>query len=176
MVNLPVPVPRTFTVSEVESAAFLNSIRDALNFLTNRPRAALYQATAQSVANATWAATTFDQTLFDNYGGHSNSSNNSRYTAQVAGWYSLRCGGGWATGSAGGGRGSGIYKNGAFYTAGAAVAGSTNVIASTPVSKDVFLAVGDYVELFVWQNSGGALNTAGSGQYASWMDICWESN
>ena len=174
MANLPVPNPRTAVAGEFETAAMMNLFRDAINFLTNRPRAALYQTTAQSVANAVWTATSFDSTLLDTYGGHSNTTNNSRYTAQVPGWYSLRCGGGWVTGAAGGGRGASIYKNGAFYTAGAAVVGSTNVIHSTPVSKDVFLAVGDYVELFVWQNSGGALNTAGSGQYASWMDICWE--
>lgn len=176
MANLPIPNPRTAVAGEFETAAFMNMFRDAINFLVNKPRAALYQATAQSVANGTWTATTFDSTLLDTYGGHSNSTNNSRYTAQVAGWYSLRCGGGWVTGTAGGGRGASIYKNGSFYTAGAAVVGSTNVIASTPVSKDVYLAVGDYVELFVWQNSGGALNTAGSGQYASWMDIAWEGN
>lgn len=144
------------------------------NFLLNRPRAVLYQATAQTVANATWTATTFDSNLLDNYGGHSNSTNNSRYTSQVAGWYSLRGGGGWVTAASGTGRGADFYKNGAFYQPGAAVVGSSGAVHVTPATGDMFLAVGDYVELWVWQNSGGNLNTNGTGQYASYMSVCWE--
>lgn len=35
--GLPLPIPRTFTVAEVETAAYLNSVRDGLNFLLNPP-------------------------------------------------------------------------------------------------------------------------------------------
>jgi len=176
MANLPVPVPRTFSVSEIEVAAYLNTLRDALTFLLNLPGAVLTQAAAQSVANAAWTALAFDNTLKDNYGGHSNTTNNSRYTAQVAGWYRVQAGGGVVAAAGGTGRGVDVYKNGAAYTAGAGVVGNSGVVHSTTTGIPVFLNAGDYIEIYVWQNSGGALNTNGTGQYASWMAVCWESN
>lgn len=146
-----------------------------LNFLQNKPGALLTQAAQQSVNSGVWTATTFDNSLRDNYNGHSNSVNPSRYTAQVPGVYKINGGGGWVTNATGSGRGADVYKNGSIYTAGAAVVGNSGVSHVTPVGIDVIMAIGDYVELFVWQNSGGALNTSGTGQYASWMAISWES-
>lgn len=162
MANLPVPIPRNFAVSEVESGATLNSLRDAVLFALNPPEAVLYQAAAQSIPNGAWTAVGQDSTTIDTYGGHSNSTNNSRYTAQVAGTVWVRGTAGFAA-NATGVRGGAIYKNGAE------IEGHTQaVFAPTgggyqtvqPVFDEVQLAVGDYVELFVYQSSGAALNTS----------------
>lgn len=175
MSNLPVPTPRTFTVAETETGSFLNSVRDALNFVLNPPMASLYQNVSQNVATTTWTAVTFDSSLLDTYGGHSNSTNNSRYTAQVAGWYSVGGGVGYVA-NATGGRGADVYKNGSPITAGASVVGTSGAGASHVSALSgvmVFLNAGDYIEIFAWQNGANPLATA-TGQYASYAFIRWE--
>jgi hypothetical protein len=164
MANLAVPVMRTFTVGEYETAAYFNSnIRDAANFLLNVPACNAIQATLQSVPNTTWTSLSLDSTVFDPYGGHSVSTNNSRYTAQVAGWYLVFAAACYATNSTGW-RGIRVAKNGTA-VAGSATEIQANTVAAalttigTP-SVIVFLNAGDYVEGQGYQTSGGALNTA----------------
>lgn len=172
MTNLPVPNPRTFVAGETETAAYFNAIRDAVNFLANKPMAVLYQAAAQTINNTTATTIAFDSTVTDSYGGHSNSTNNTRYTAQVTGWY-------WVAGStswnniSGGDRTIGIWKNGAavpYY-------GSGNPAASINVNPQesgfglVQLNAGDYVEISVYQDSGAPIATHGGG---SSMAVIWD--
>lgn len=174
MANLPVPAPRTFAVAEVQVAAYLNAIRDALSFLLNTPLAILNQANAQSIANATPTALAYDGTFLDTYGGHSNSTNNSRYTAQVTGWYFVKAGTVWAS-SAAGNRAIQIYKNGVAYTyswAAVPAAGTFND-PGVETSALVQLNAGDYVEAWASQNSGGALSTAVVATIASNMQVMW---
>ena len=172
MANPPVPSPRTFTVSETETGGYLNTVRDALNFLLNRPVAVITQTTAQS--NSTASAITFNATTVDTYGGHSNSTNNSRYTAQVAGWYWVR-GNVLFVSNVTGNRSCQLYKNGTALTTSFVVypAASTNYAAmGFETSTLVFLNAGDYVELFASQDSGGALNTyvaTGSSNLQLWF-------
>jgi hypothetical protein len=174
MTNAPVPAPRTFGPGETETGGFLNSQRDGLNFLLNVPAAYLTQSTLQSVPNATWTAVNFDASTFDSYGGHSNSTNNTRYTAQVAGWYMVFGCGSIAT-NATGQRGTAAAKNGTRIQGAAgfygAVAGNASVSPSPPTI--VFLAAGDYIEIQVYQSSGGALNTAVGVDLDSSVTIVW---
>lgn len=166
MTNLPVPVPRTFSVSEVETGGYLNSLRDALSFLLNPPIANLYQNAAQTIATSTLTAISLDSTTTDTYGGHSNSTNNTRYTAQVAGWY-------WCYGQVAfspngtGNRLAGLSKNGS--TIGQtfmAVQSATAANAGCAVTGYLlFLNAGDYVELIGYQGSGGNLNTSGANSF-----------
>lgn len=174
MANLPVPSPRTFSVAEIEVGAYLNSLRDALNFLLNTPLAILNQANAQSVANATPTAITYDGTFLDTYGGHSNSTNNSRYTAQVAGWYFCKAGVVWAA-NATGNRAIQLYKNGVAYPYSWQVAPAPGTFNDPGVETAalVQLNAGDYVEAWTEQNSGGALSTAVVSTIASNMQVMW---
>jgi len=156
MVNLPVPVPRTFSVSEIETAAYLNTIRDALNFLLNPPFAIVTQATPQTVTSGAQPVITFDTTIIDTYGGHSNVTNNSRYTAQVAGWYQVTVTAAYAA-NATANRAVQTAKNGTIQTRGQEVlftptAANTATIQAT---SKISLVVGDYVEAIAFQNSGG---------------------
>lgn len=176
MTNLPVPLPRTFTVSEVENAAYLNSVRDALNFLLNPPMADVFQSVATATTSGIWAPLGMDVTATDGYGGHSNTTNNSRYTGQVAGWYEITGTAAWPNNSVGA-RGVRIIKNGTTIPIGAATFGpATNgdVHASTTPAYQVFLAVGDYVEIQGFQSSGGALSTlVSAADVRSSMNVRW---
>lgn len=174
MANLPVPSPRTFTVGEIETGAYFNSTRDALTFLLNTPLAILNQATPQSIGSGTPAALAFDGTFLDTYGGHSNSTNNSRYVAQVPGWYFVKAGVVWAVNSVNN-RGLQLFKNGVAYTYSwqVALAAGTFNDPGIETSALVQLNAGDYVEAFAQQNTGGALSTAVVSTIASNMQVMW---
>lgn len=161
MANLPVPSPRTFGVNEIETGGFLNSLRDALLFLLNPPMAVVYQTTVQSLTSGVAAAVSFDTTTVDTYGMHSNSTNNSRATAVVAGWYLITATIQYANTSAAHNRNVTINKNGVqvpqFGVAG--LSGDTGVFPMVSAGAWVFLNAGDYVEVIAYQDSGGAVNT-----------------
>lgn len=175
MANLAVPIPRTWVPGETEVGSYLNaSARDLSNFLLNTPLAILNQATPQSIANATPAALAYDGTFLDTYGGHSNSSNNSRYTAQVTGWYFVKAGVVWAA-NATGNRAIQLYKNGVAYTYSWQVSLAVGTFNDPGVETSalVQLNAGDYVEAWAEQNSGGALSTAVVSTIASNMQVMW---
>lgn len=143
-----------------------------VNFLLNPPQALVIQATLQSIPNGALTPITFDSSVTDGYGGHSNVTNNSRYTAQVAGWYNIL---GVVAFSANntGTRTAEVFKNGAGFAYSQdwfANNGANAAVAITFVK--VQLAVGDYVELNGYQTSGGALNTlVGGPQSAMQIDF-----
>lgn len=148
-----------------------------IQFLLNRPRAVIYQGAIQSIPNSAFTAITFDQSVSgsDNYNGHNNVTNNSRYTAQIAGWYDLDGAISYAA-NANQARDGAWAKNGAQITTPSAgvitggFAGFSTTLAMPGLK--VFLNVGDYVELWAFQSSGGALNTNIS-TFTSYMSITW---
>lgn len=145
----------------------LNSIN--VQFALNPPAFSGYQTTTQSIPSSVWTPLSIDTTYFDNYTGHSNSTNNSRYTAQVAGWYTVS-GAYVATLNNSGNRGARIQVNGNPVTGVAsflAAAANTNATAVPTPTSDVHLNVGDYVEVAGWQNTGSALNTGNFTDVAS---------
>lgn len=172
-----VPVAAMQSPGNLIAAALWNAGVVALNaFLTGAPFAQLTQGTVQGLANNTLTAVAFDQTNADSDGGHSNVTNNSRYTCQVAGWYLV-----WGTvffaPSNAGSRKVLIYKNGAVASGSAnqgANAGSSDGVALAAFMP-VKLAVGDYVETWVNQDSGGSLNTVAASPNQSAMSVLWVS-
>lgn len=174
MANLPVPSPRTFTVGETETASYLNSLRDALTFLVNVPAAYVTQSATQNLTSSTWTALSYDQSVFDSYGGHSNSVSNSRYTAQVAGWYMVfgcACFASNTTGQ----RGAAVAKNGTRIQGAAGFIQTTSALNPAPPSPPtiVFLNVGDYVEIQAYQNGANPLATASGSDLDSSMTVVW---
>jgi hypothetical protein len=175
-----VPTPGDgFDSPGVLDATDLNEkIVDVLNFLLNKPAAELRMSTTQSIPNNSYTALTFDTEDLDDdpagTGGHSTSSNTTRYTAVYAGWYEFSGGCGFAA-SATGLRGLRWAKNGSAVNAAEAFYPPT--ASSTPIyparTKKIFLNVGDYVELQVFQTSGGALNTTGSSTDQPSMSVKW---
>lgn len=171
-----VPSFRTWATSEVVTAAELNSnIRDAGQFwVTNRPRARLRQTSAQSLSNGVWTGVNFDTEDLDNDGGHSTSSNTSRYVAVTAGWY-LVGGIGAITFNGSGQRGTRLAVNGTVQPGtqtqnNTGSAGGTDMAVGTQL---IFLNAADYVELQVMQNSGGSINTQVTSPEQSTLNVVW---
>lgn len=142
-------------------ADYLNSVRGMLQAIINPPIGAFRQAVAQSIPNGAWTAILLDTEDVDSAGGHSLTINTSRYIAQIAGWYQFS-GGTSFSASATGVRYAGWMLNGSMINASSAggYAGSAaQVVQVCARTIHISMAVGDYVELAGWQNSGGALNT-----------------
>lgn len=151
--------PRTWVTSEIVTASQLNThIRDNETFLGIPPLAVLRHSTTQSIPNNSQTACAFDTEDIDRDNGHSTVTNNSRYTAQTAGWYLVVAGAGFA-GDATGTRQWILKVNG---TANKGFTNNANPSASAThqqVAAPMFLDISDYAELYLFQNRGSALNT-----------------
>lgn len=167
------PSERTWSVSDIVSAAFLNSnLRDAINFLANPPLMQCHQTTVQSIPNNNPTPILMDVNEYDTYNGHSTTVNNSEYVAQVAGYYEI--GGSVAFASnATGIRQVGIGVNAATVFPPSCqqlpAAAGTMVVGTRP-GPLTFLNVGDFVEIVCLQTSGGALSTVTT---ESGMSVRW---
>lgn len=161
----------------ISSTLFGIPVAGNLTVLANPPIAKMTNSGAQSIATSTSTALTWDSETYDTVNGHSTVTNTSRYTVQTgyAGYYQLRAVVAW-NGNATGVRRTWFAVNGTAVdaTEQRMPGNATNHSASTETALQ--LAVGDYVEVFVNQNSGGALAliTGGAGQaFQSWFEIEW---
>lgn len=126
------------------------------------PFAFLVQTSAQSIGTGAWTGVTFGVEVFDTHSGHSTSSDTSRYTAQVAGTYMVLGRGGFVPNSTGR-RGVRITKNGVVVGGSANFTQtSTGDVWANSASAMVHLDVGEYVEVQIYQDSGGNLNSSGA--------------
>ncbi len=157
-----VPSFRTWVTGEVVTAAELNSnIRDAGNFFLSVPVFEGRQTVAQSIPNSTVTAITLDTESVDTDNGHSTSTNTSRYTPQTAGRFQISGGVTYASNSTGN-READLYQNGGSITNGVnnTNAVSTNVTRlATRTLTITCNGTTDYLEVYGFQTSGGALNT-----------------
>lgn len=146
----------------VLTAAQLNSnVRDAINFVINRPVCDLRQTVAQALTNNAHTLITFDTEDVDNDNMHSPTTNPTRMTAQTAGRFTISAAVSFATNTSGR-RLTSWFVNGTELSSaqlefGIAVSGNATQICSR--TREIFLNVGDYLEADAFQNSGGSLNT-----------------
>lgn len=156
-----------------------SQIAQVESYLVAPPIAQLRQDTVQALGTSgTFFPITFDAEVVDSVGGHDNVTNNSRYTAVYAGWYEIDGGVAFAA-NATGSRFTEIAVNGSAVGGGVASAPATAGIGLwLPVRATLtFLNVGDYVEIWGRQDSGGALNTdVGTQSGKSSMTVIWRSN
>lgn len=142
------------------AATWNSNVRDAGNFFLAVPQTILTQTVSQNITNTTFTAVLFDNEVRDNDATHSTVTNTSRITIVTSGWYHISGTVGWA-GSTTGVRLSRWAVNGTAQPGTEigipAVLPSTYAVPAT--STDLFLNAGDFLELFVWQNSGGTLAT-----------------
>lgn len=153
------------------------AVLDQIDFLSTKPIAQMRQTSSQSTTSDNFTAIQFQAEDVDNYNGHDNSTNNTRYTCKVAGWYRLSGKVGWAA-NATGRRAAQWFKNGSALNASqtAIIATSASDVEHPAVSMLVSLAVDDYVELHGFQESGGALSTTvTTAQVQSIMTVEWVS-
>lgn len=168
-----VPSVPTEQTGNVLSAQLWNSgVKTVNDFLKNKPAfRSTFSNTPPPIPNNTWVALPFDSVLLDTDAGHSSAVNNSRYTCQVAGVY-------WVKGSCFLNQTAGattrtdttIAKNGST------LAGSAtfqNRLPSEPTwyvaSSLIRLNVGDYVEIWVRQFTGGTISPANADINVIWI-------
>ena len=135
-----------------------------------------YKNADQSVNNATFTAITFQVESFDTDAFHDNSTNTSRFTIPtgkggkylISGIISYAF---HATGT----RLVAIYKNGSTWNYNAQLQTVTSSPSGIyiPVSFVINLAATDYVEIFAYQTSGGALNVAQDGTTATNIQVSY---
>lgn len=175
MANLAVPIPYQWQVGDIGSASLLNAqLYNGLTFLLNPPVFFGYQNTVQSLGTSD-TAVSIDQTVFDTYSGHSNTTNNSRYVGPVPGYYLVS---GCVAFSANttGARQAKVKKNGANIQGGSAQVGASGSGLTTVTSPVVYVYLNgttDYVEIYAWQSSGSALNSSINPDQACSMSVRW---
>lgn len=170
-----VPTPFHYTANTVPTAANLNAgTEDALKWVMDPPRVSVYHSADRTLTTATWTLAIFDSENWDQDGPgssggmHSVLSNTSRLVAVTAGRY-LVSALVYFAGNATGGRGVNFTKNGAgtrsssnTVLSDAFAPGVANTNQLVPVTFEVALAANDYLEMFLYQSSGGNLNYIGS--------------
>lgn len=170
---------RTVPISAVETpgsfltgALWTAQVKALIDFTTGSgtngvPRFKGYASTGQSIATGSGSDTpvALDSESYDSDNGHSTTTNTSRYTIQVAGTYLIMATASFPTNATGnrklGININGTNANGGVFT-GPAMSGNSW---SACVCVEQALAVGDYVEMVVWQTSGApaTLNSGGGG-------------
>ncbi|NUP53433.1 MAG: hypothetical protein HOW97_39855 [Catenulispora sp.] len=156
----------------VTSALWNANVYNGITYLLTPPLYAGYQSAAQSIANTSLTAITMDSSVVDSYGGHSSITNNTRYTAQVGGYYLVIGQVGYAA-NASGNRLIELHKNGGGTLAlgqGVGLAPTTANNGAVQVTALVLLSAGDYVEAYTYQTSGGSLSTIPS---QTGMTVLW---
>jgi hypothetical protein len=158
-------------VSKPTSAARMGVIETGVFDAHFQPRVRVFHNASQSIGTAAYTVLAFNSERYDTVSGAASSmhdavTNNSRLTALVAGGYRVSGNVEFAA-NATGLRGAEIRLNGATVIGRVAVgnagAGDPTVLC---VSADYEFAVNDYVELLVYQASGGALNVTVGGNYS----------
>lgn len=173
-----VPVLPTFTAGQVVTAAQLTALNTAISFLMAPPSAYAYRAAALSVGTSAWALIAYDNELLDTDTMVDIVGNPSRITIKTPGRFRIEGFANWAF-NATGNRELMVRKNAAGSSVGgtqiqlAAVATAVTVSGTTQlISTEITFAANDYIEMFGWQNSGGALNIIG-GQNQTYLQLRW---
>ena len=152
--------PGAVTAGDPLPAAYLNTTRANGAWFSEPPQCSVYNSSVQSIPNSTVTAMLCPSESLDNTGMHSTTSNTSRITAVDAGRYTFTGTAMFAIDGTGTGMRRLIFRlNGTTeydLVQVAAVSTLSTVILSG--SRTFTLAISDYAEMVVHQNSGGALN------------------
>lgn len=173
-----VPTLKTWTDgARVSAADFNDQIRDGLGALLNPPQALAYcTGLVSTPSDTTYRPTTWHATAYDT-DGMWNAANPTRLTINTAGYYLIIVRSVWGN-YAGGYRGVWVKLNaGGAPLSGTLLEGdlvqpvpATNTNVRLMVSR--LCAVGDHLELFTYQTSGGPQNTI-FGITGPTMSVAW---
>jgi len=153
--------------SNIASDVTVNIPSRAGNLAIDGPAFSAYSTVGVSCANTTFTKQTYDVEVFDT----NNNFASSRFTPTVAGYYQINAG------TVFGVVASGIcfidiYKNGAEFARGSLTFFTSGINPSCVVSSVIYFnGSTDYVEIYVYQNSGGSLSTFG-GQPFQYFNGC----
>jgi len=173
-------IPTTPTFTNPITSAYFASLKAVNDFWALTPRCYAYQSVAQSIPTGTTlvpvtlGAEIYDIVQSGDTPMHDNTTNPTRVFCRTAGKYEITGCAEFAS-NATGLRTATIRLNAAGVDTGGTLLVSSNqspvsgAATTTPLSTiEVSLVAGDYVELFVRQTSGGALNT-GPGQAQTFL-------
>jgi hypothetical protein len=158
------------------TSALENQIRYAIGYFAAVPVFYGYQTSTQSIADSTFTAITIDTEVLDPDGGHSNTTNPSRYTPQVPGTYLVF--GTTAWGSNGTGyRRSRIQLNGSNVKSAAASTANNQPVTAAVTATGIVTCNGtsDYIEVWGAQDSTITLNTLSATDFTSSLIVLWIS-
>lgn len=145
------------TVLTVPPVTWGDQIRDNFDWLANPPSVRVARSTVLSVPTSSDTAINFNLEDWDTNVIHDNVTNNTRLTGKTAGKYHI-----WAKASlaanATGDRRLTFYKNGVILSPGQPHKGTVAANTGIHISIEEPMAVNDFVELLVWQDSGGNLD------------------
>jgi hypothetical protein len=129
----------------------------------------------QSLTNATYTAITYNTETYDTDGFHSTATNTSRITIPTgkSGYYTVFVLGCFAANGAGA-RIIKIVKNGGTDLALNVLFGNGGAQTSMVISDIINLTAGDYIEVFAYQSSGGALDYQAPGGDGSFFGVQYE--
>jgi len=148
------------TQAELDAHAALPSVHHSHSC------ARVYHNVAQTLANATLTTLAFNSERFDTDGMHDNVTNNSRLTCKTAGKYQITGQVRFAA-NATGVRAAYIRLNGVTYIAVSGRPSASAVNINDIVVTTLYdLAINDYVEILVYQNSGATLDVVADGNYS----------
>ena len=155
---VPYSDPAAVTAGNPLPAAYLNTTRANGAWFSEPPQCSVYNSSVQSVPDATITAMLCGSESLDNNGMHSTTSNTSRITAVAAGRYTFTGTASFAANATGMRRLTFRLNGTTEYDLVQVVATSvlSNVILSA--SRTFTLAANEYMEMTVYQSSGGALN------------------
>lgn len=157
------------TVSVVAEAPILgwsSTVQMSNDSDTRVTSARAYRGTSQSIANDTPVKLQLNSVTHDSHGAFD--TTNNRYVVAQPGYYEIASTVNWDTNGTGT-RITIIYKNGAEFARGQGTPSSSFGVAMSATTTAKLVA-GDYIEVFVFQNSGAALNTNG-GSSLTFFDI-----
>lgn len=158
---MPYTTPHTITVGELVTVDTMNDEWGGnVAFLANPPACRVYHNTTQSISNSTKTALSFNSERYDTDTMHDTATNNTRLTIKTAGLYIVTGHAAFA-GNSTGDRSIIVRLGGATEIAGNLQRAPSGVTewAVMSVATIYRFAVNEYVELLVYQTSGGALST-----------------
>lgn len=167
---MKVPDPKTWVDGEIVGASDLNTeIRDAINFMINKPFANVYSLVDQDIPNQAFTVLQWNQTAEDNDGMYSNVYP-SRLTVNTPGIWLVNLSL-WINADPNGERQARILCSGRE-AARIGYASNPGHAFYTTFSTMCRAQVGDYFEADVYQTSGSTLQARGDTRYgitASWI-------
>lgn len=167
----------------VTATELANDMTAGVAWLASRPFFSGYQTSAESIPASTWTAVSLDTEQIDNYFGHSDSANPSRWyppqSANIqAGFHDYYLATGsvkWASTLTSANAGiAGTRLTGGTVIEGCKLAGASghNIATWTADIMEVTAST-DYIELTAFQNTAGALSTSNGAGALPWLQCRW---
>lgn len=136
------------------------------------PAARAFHSASQSIAASNDTILAFNSERFDTAALHGTTTDNSRLTAPISGIYYITAHVAWASNDSGL-REVSLKKNGATVIARSQVPAVTSAGTRQELSTLYRLLAGDFVEVEVYQESGGALNVSSDPQWTPEFTMAW---